>query len=238
MLVHRTWNIIRNMRKAIMITALLAASLSCFAAGTITVSGSAEVSAVPDMASFTLTASFTEQTTKEAMDKTSAMINEAIAILESEYGLADDDITTSYIGVSPEYIYKDGERVHTGQSASQSLEITIRNMDSIGPIYGRLSELDGITLSSISLSSTKMAEALKAARIGAVNDARDKAETYAEAAGAVLGSVERISDSSPSYAPLFRLEAASMDMAGNSGVTYRAGDVTARAEVSITYTLN
>ena len=195
-----------------MITALLAASLSCFAAGTITVSGSAEVSAVPDMASFTLTASFTEQTTKEAMD--------------------------SYIGVSPEYIYKDGERVHTGQSASQSLEITIRNMDSIGPIYGRLSELDGITLSSISLSSTKMAEALKAARIGAVKDARDKAETYAEAAGAVLGSVERISDSSPSYAPLFRLEAASMDMAGNSSVTYRAGDVTARAEVSITYTLN
>ena len=185
MLVHRTWNIIRNMRKAIMITALLAASLSCFAAGTITVSGSAEVSAVPDMASFTLTASFTEQTTKEAMDRTSAMINEAIAILESEYGLADDDITTSYIGVSPEYTYKDGERVHTGQSASQSLEITIRNMDSIGPIYGRLSELDGITLSSISLSSTKMAEALKAARIGAVNDARDKAETYAEAAGGV-----------------------------------------------------
>ena len=61
---------------------------------------------------------------------------------------------------------------------------------------------------------------------------------YAEAAGAVLGSVERISDSSPSYAPLFRLEAASMDMAGNSSVTYRAGDVTARAEVSITYTLN
>ena len=233
MLVHRTWNIIRNMRKAIIITALLAASLSCFAAGTITVSGSAEVSAVPDMASFTLTASFTEQTTKEAMDRTSAMINEAIAILEAEYGLADDDITTSYIGVSPEYIYKDGERVHTGQSASQSLEITIRNMDSIGPIYGRLSELDGITL-----SSTKMAEALKAARIGAVKDARDKAETYAEAAGAVLGSVERISDSSPSYAPLFRLEAASMDMAGNSSVTYRAGDVTARAEVSITYTLN
>ena len=226
------------MKKIILITALLLASLSCFAAGTITVSGSAEVSAVPDTASFSLTASFTEQTTKEAMDRTAAMINEAIQILESEYGLAEEDITTSYIGVSPEYIYEDGKRVHTGQAASQSLDITIKDMESIGPIYGRLSELDGITLSSITLSSTKMAQALKAARIGAVRDARDKAETYAEAAGAELGSIERISDSSSSPAPMFRLEAAAMDYsaAGNS-VTYRAGDVTARAEVSITYNL-
>ena len=226
------------MKKTIMITALLIASLSCFAAGTITVSGSAEVSAAPDMASFSLTASFTETTTKEAMDRTSAMINEAINILESEYGLAEKDITTSYIGVSPEYTYEDGNRVQTGQSASQSLEITIKNLDDIGPIYGRLSELDGITLSSVSLSSTKMAEALKAARIGAVKDAREKADTYAGAAGVSIGSVERISDSSSSYVPMFRLEAAAaMDMAGNSGATYRAGDVTARAEVSITYNL-
>ena len=224
------------MKKIILITALLLASLSCFAAGTITVSGSAEVSAVPDTASFSLTASFTEQTTKEAMDRTAAMINEAIQILESEYGLAEEDITTSYIGVSPEYIYEDGKRVHTGQAASQSLDITIKDMESIGPIYGRLSELDGITLSSITLSSTKMAQALKAARIGAVRDARDNAETYAEAAE--IGSIERISDSSSSPSPMFRLEAAAMDYsaAGNS-VTYRAGDVTARAEVSITYNL-
>ncbi len=234
-----SWDIIQSMRKTIMTMALLAASLSCFAAGTITVSGSAEVSAVPDMASFSITSSFTEQTTKEAMDKASGMINQAIAILEDEYGIPEEDITTSYIGVSPEYIYEDGKRIHTGQAASQSLDITVRDMESIGPIYGRLSELDGITLSSITLSSTKMAEALRAARIKAVSDARDKAETYAAAAGAGLGSVERISDSSPSYAPMFRLEAAAaMDYsAGSNAVSYRAGDVTARAEVSITYNL-
>ena len=227
-----------DMKKIILITAVLSAlAFPCMAAGTITVSGSAEVSATPDTASFTLTSSFTEDTTKEAMDKTSAMVNEAIGILTTEFGIADDDIITQYIEVSPEYVYKDGESIHSGESALQTLKVTVRDISGIGAVYGRLAELDGITLSSITLSSSDMDEALRAARIEAVNDARTKAETFAGAAGAKLGRVDRISDSSSSYTPVFRLAAAEADMSGNTAVSYRAGDITARAEVSITYTL-
>ena len=48
---------------------------------TISVSGTAEVTMYPDTAEFTITASFTEDTTEEAREKTSEMINTAIEAL-------------------------------------------------------------------------------------------------------------------------------------------------------------
>ena len=113
---------------------------------TISVSGSAEVSMAPDTASFTVTASFVEKTTEEAREKTATLIANAVNILKENYSIPEENLSTEYISASPEYGYVDDERVIIGQRATQSINVTLKDLDSIGDIYTELMALDGISL--------------------------------------------------------------------------------------------
>ena len=118
---------------------------------TISVSGNAEVSMKPDTASFSITASFTRDTTSEASAEASAMIGDAIAVLTGSFGITEEDLETSFISASPEYRWVDDERVLVGQKATQTLEVSVHDLDSIGGIYDQLMSLSGITLSDVTL---------------------------------------------------------------------------------------
>ena len=169
---------------------------------TISVSGSAEVSMKPDTAYFSITASFTEETTEEARAKVSEMIGNAAEILTSEFGLSADDLSTSYISASPEYQWKDDERILIGQKAVQTLEITLHDIDSIGPVYDRLMSLSGISISDVTLDKEDKSEEYRQARMDAVRDAYSKAEAFAQAAGVEVGSILSITDGTSYGTPL------------------------------------
>ena len=74
------------MKKTISILMVLAVSTFIVLAAkeTISVKGSAEISAKPDVAYFTITSTFTEDTTEEARNKTSDMIANCVELLEED----------------------------------------------------------------------------------------------------------------------------------------------------------
>ena len=207
---------------------------------TISVSGSAEVSMKPDTASFSITASFTRGTTSEASAEASAMIGDAIAILTGSFGITEEDLETSFISASPEYRWVDDERVLVGQKATQTLEVSVHDLDSIGGIYDQLMSLSGITLSDVTLDKEDKSEAYREARMKAVLDARAKADAFAEAAGISVGNVLSISDGSSYTAPLYRsanLMLASADSAEGSSASFYSGDISVSASVDIIYAI-
>ena len=105
------------MKRLLVYTLALFLAVSCATVddtATVSVTGSATVMMEPDFLRFSVTASALSPTTDEARTIASGMINEAILILK-ENGVADDDISTSRISVSPEYSWKDGESILTGQ---------------------------------------------------------------------------------------------------------------------------
>ncbi len=235
--------------KAKMIMALAAAMLIAIPLGaadvpeyipTISVSGSAEVSMQPDTASFSVTSSFTEATTEEARLKTTEMIAETVSILTTEFGISEDDLETSYISAYPEYQWIDDEKVLIGQKVSQSIDVSLHDIEAIGDIYTRLMSIDGITLSDVSLDKEDKSEEYRKARIDAVRDAYAKAEAYAEAAGVSVGKVLSISDGSSYATPLYRtanMMLASADAAGkvSTPTEFYAQEITVSASVSIIY---
>ncbi len=230
--------------KALLIVAaamLMAMPVAASDVATISVTGSATVDLEPDTASFTITAAFTEATTKEAREKTAVMIGNAVSILTSQFGVAEDDLETTYISASTEYSWIDDERVLTGQRATQSLNVKFRNLDAIGDVYTELMELDGITLSDVSLDKEDKSEGYSEARIKAVQDAYRKASDFAEAAGVKVGKVLSISDNSSYSAPLYRsanLMLASADVAAESTpITFYSSDISVSATVSIVYAI-
>ena len=210
---------------------------------TISVSGSAEVSMKPDTAYFSITASFTEETTEEARAKVSEMIGNAAEILTSEFGLSADDLSTSYISASPEYQWKDDERILIGQKAVQTLEITLHDIDSIGPVYDRLMSLSGISISDVTLDKEDKSEEYRQARMDAVRDAYSKAEAFAQAAGVEVGSILSITDGTAYGTPLYRsanlmLASADAAYAEASPTVFYSGEITVSASVSIIYSIS
>ena len=212
--------------------------------GRITVTGNAEIKITPDLASFTITAGFTEATTEEARVKTAAMTAEAVRILTEDFGISEDDITTSYISAFPEYGWVDGHQELRGQRAEESISVETGDLEAIGSIYEALMKLDGITLSDVTLDRKDKSEAMQEARIAAMMAAESKARTYAETAGMTLGKPVSISEGAGSYVPVYgiqpRLMNVSLEATADSAMAapkteYRAGDITVTASVSVVY---
>ena len=188
------------MKKTLIIAMLASIALMPLAAqsGRISVSGSAEISAYPDIAEFTVTATATKNTTEEARIAVSSMTNEAAGILKSEFGVAEEDITTSMISAYPEYRWTEDGNELIGQRANESISVVIRDIEDLGDIYTRLLGINGIEISNVSLDKEDKSVEIEESRIAAVMDARTKAETYARAAGVRIGDVVSITDSSSS----------------------------------------
>ena len=232
--------------KALIIPAIALMALMPLAAAetleqvpTISVSGNAEGPVEPATASFSITASFTEETTEEAMSKASEMANRAVKILTGTFGISEDDLSTSFISVSPEYRWVDDEQVLAGQNATQRIDVSTHDLASIGAIYSELMKLNGISVSDVTLDKEDKSAEYAEARKNAVLDAYAKASAYAEAAGVFVGKVLSISDGSSYAVPLYRsanLMMAKADAAESSAAAnYYAGDITVSASVSMVY---
>ena len=208
---------------------------------TISVSGKGEVSMQPDIASFSVTSSFTESTSEIARIRTSDMINTSVDMLVN-LGVKKSNIETGYISTSPEYRWDSnkGENILIGQRATQTINVKTYEIAKIGEYYEALAKLDGITISSVTLDKEDKSQEYKISRTNAIKDAYEKAKTYADALGMEVGDAITVTDGTSNATPLYR--ASNMLMAAStmdSGVSteYYAGDITAVSNVQIIFEL-
>ncbi len=206
---------------------------------TVTVSGEGVVRAKADVASFTLYASSVKDRAEDARAAVSVMINSALDALRAEFGVKDEDITTSYISINPYYEWTDGKRELKGQSASESVEVKLYDLDKAGLVFERLAALDGLSVSSITLDKSDKSDEIRLARETAVRNAEEKARTYANALGYDIDSVISISDGtgalidSPRYDNAMLFEA----KASASSTEYYADAITVRDSVAVTFSI-
>ena len=105
----------------------------------VSVSGSATVTLTPDMASFSISVSETGQTTWEAQQQANAKMQDIYDILHEDFGIVAEDIRTTSMSLYPEYRYEDGQQILVGQTASQSISVTVHRLDDLALIVDRLS---------------------------------------------------------------------------------------------------
>ena len=166
--------------------------------GTITVTGTGQVSAVPDMAVINFSLSEIAPTTSAAQAATAAMTSQALAILKAQK-VEDKDIQTQTLSFFPEYDWTDQGRRLLGQRARQTLVVTIAGIEEstarLSLILDRLAEIDGIELQSVIFDLSDKEEMAAEARAMAFAKARAKADQYAALAGINLGRVVSIQES-------------------------------------------
>lgn len=230
------------MKKIVLALVILLSFVGCVSTSgekaTISVTGSAKIKLEPDVALFTVSAESIEETSEDARIKTSLMINRAIETLMNDFGVNKDDIKTNYIDISPYYEWQDNQRVLKGQRAGQSVDITLHDISKYGDVFSSLTKIDGISVSTASLDKMDKSKELIEVRKLAIEDAKAKAEAYAEASGVTITGILSIgAGGSSGYSAPNVLYAKAAMMDTESSTEFYSGSITVSDSVSVVYTI-
>ncbi len=202
----------------------------------ITVTGQGEVSAKPDKAELSVGVQTTGKTAKEALDLNNGAMMGLFESMDAA-GIPEQDIQTSNFNVSPRYArYNDRETPPdiVGYNVSNTVRITVRDLDGLGQFIDDFVQRGANTLNGIQFGLSDPAAKQNEARVKAIEDARAKAKLYAETAGAQLGQVLVIQETaSPMPMPMM----ARMSMEAADSVPIAPGQQTVTARITITFAL-
>ncbi len=185
----------------------------------ITVNGEGKVSAVPNLATVSFTVSEDAETVAAAQDAAAKKVNASLAALKT-LAIADKDVQTSSYNVYPRYsssqpcygampcVYNGNEQKIIGYTASQTVMVKIRNLDSVGNVVTALGAA-GISNLNGPNFTIENPDALQAqARTKAIDDARGKATELAKELHVRLVRVASYSEGGGGYPiPYARAEA-------------------------------
>lgn len=196
-----------------------------------------EVKVAPDMATLTFGVVTEAQTAAEAMRLNAERMTQVTAALRRA-GVAERDIQTTGLNLSPQYDYIQNESPRLrGYQASNRVTVNVRDLQRTGQVADAVvaagvNQIDGI---SFGLQNSSAAE--DQARRLAVQALRAKAELYAQALGVGLGPIRSLSESGgyapPPPMPMYRMAARAEAMDASTPVS--GGELTVRIDVSGVY---
>jgi len=163
------------------------------ATNTISVEGTGEAVAVPDIASISFSVFFEEDTVAKAQEKATALIGTALAYLDDQ-DIDEKDIKTNAYNVYPQYDYvqtaclpgvpcRGGEQVLRGYRVNQSVSVKIRDLDQVGTILGGLGEMNVQNISGPNFEIDDIDAVRAEAREAAIKEAKEKAKSLANDLG-------------------------------------------------------
>lgn len=206
------------------------------AQGTISVVGTGEAVAPPDMATIRLGVTSEAREAAEAMRANAAAMTQVLARLTGA-GIADRDMQTSELSLSPRWGRPEPGRDAevTGFVASNTLTVRVRDLDVLGPTLDAALGDGANTLGGLSFGISDAAALRDAARRAAVADAKRAAEVLAAAAGVTLGALQELSELGGANEPQ---PMARMEMSVADALPVAAGEATIRTTVRMVFAVD
>ena len=175
---------------------------------TVSVSGSGTVAAEPDQVVVRLGVETMEETADAALSGNSEQMEAVIAALV-EAGVSEENIQTQTVQLRPEYASPEREpgeprpRELVGYVAANVVRVSSEDVGGIGELLDAATQAGANRVEGISFEATEPGEVLGEARELAWEDAQQKAEQLTGLAGAELGDVLSISESTRGPQPVY-----------------------------------
>lgn len=202
---------------------------------TITVSATASVTRVPDVARVSVGVTVTKPTVKAARDAAGKSMTAIIASLKA-LGIDEKDIRTISIDLSPQYNNSRTPKV-VGYRMSEQLQITVRDLDKAGDVVDTATAKGATDVNGLWFEVGDAAKAMDDARAVAIAQARTSAQVMASAAGVALGAVVSIAESSGSYpGPYYYRDESNLRASAATQVQPGTQDV--QATVTVTFEID
>lgn len=201
------------------------------------ISATGEVSRVPDLARIGAGVVTSAATASAAMEQNARQMGAVRAALKRA-GIADRDIQTSSLSLSPEYRQDPAATAPriTGYRASNEVAVTFRDVAVSGRILDALVSQGANQINGPNLSVEHAEPALDEARVKALTAARARADLYARAAGKHVVRIVSIAEggtSSPGPRPMYR-----MAVAGQDATSVDPGTQTLSVTLNVTFELD
>lgn len=175
------------------------------ASNTISVYGSGEIYQAPDIARVSFTVREESEKVVEAQNKLNTKIKASLDAVR-KLGIEEDYIKTENYNSSPKYEWQnqypcnhnygcdDGKSVIIGYEFSQSVTLTIHNLEIIDEILGALGQAEVSDIQGPNFAIENEDDLKAEARKDAIDEARTKAEALARDLGVTLGRITWFSE--------------------------------------------
>lgn len=183
----------------------------------ITIQGTGSVSAQPDQSTVSFTVNKTANTLQDAQNQANTFTNKIVADLQ-KIGIAKQDIQTSNYNSSPNYSDNGGPMMQSaiyprppapsgvsGFTVSEDVEITIHDISKANGVIDTITKdgAEDVSGPDLTFSDAKQQDLENQARTKAIENAKEKAQSMADAAGIHLGKLVKIQEDNQNY-PIFR----------------------------------
>jgi hypothetical protein len=208
----------------------------------ITVSGTGEVYATPDVGLIDISVKTEARDVATATTDNSVKMNEILSFIKSS-SIEEKDIKTTSFNINPVYAWEDktGKRTLTGYEVNQTINVKIRDLTKVGSIISGATEKGANDVSSLSFIVDDDEKVKEDAKNLAIKDAQAKAKNLEKALGVKM--VKIINFSENSYNPVFVSYDSSYKMLNSSAgaleiaPTIQTGQNKITSTVTITYAI-
>ncbi|MEN5425753.1 SIMPL domain-containing protein [Stenotrophomonas pennii] len=202
------------------------------------VSANAEASRVPDIA--TLSAGVVTQAVdgNTAMRENAQKMDTVLAAIKAA-GIAERDVQTSGVNLSPQYRYADNEAPKiTGYQASNTVSLKVRDIAKLGKVLDALAAQGANQINGPSFEIDQPEPVYDEARLAALKKAQARAQTYARSLGLQVRRIVSISESSGGgFRPVMMRAAAAPMAADMASTPVAAGETTVSVNLDVVFEL-
>lgn len=171
--------------------------------------GAASVKAVPDLVRVRFKVICLEKTPGESFARASGSVRAVREVLRG-HQVPDSGVERSRLGLKSAWAYGGSRREFLGYECTAAFAVQSGDLDDAQQLLVDLVEAGANEIEGVDFDVSGKAAMRAESRRKAVTAAREKAELYAEAAGARLGPVVHIDDVNPETAGVERYRAHSM----------------------------
>jgi len=174
------------------------------------ISANAEASRVPDIATVSAGVVIQAADGNTAMRQNAQQMDKVLAAIKAA-GIAERDVQTSGISLNPQYRYADNVAPKiTGYQASNTVNIKVRDIARLGQVLDALAAQGANQINGPSFQIDNPEPVYDEARLGALEKARARANTYATALGLKVLRIASISENANSggMRPMMAMRAA------------------------------
>lgn len=204
----------------------------------VTVIGEGKVQGTPDTLTVGLSIEATAPDAAGASNQTSGRITAVTEALAAQ-GVDRKDISTSNVSLQPQYAATDTTATIVGYRSSNSVDVKVRKIDSGPQVLGAITTAggDATRINSVTYSIEDDSQFVKDARGRAFDDAKNRAQQYADLSGLDLGKILSISETGGALPPPMPMQAPRFDVATAESVPLSPGQQTVGFSVTAVWEL-
>ncbi|NEW04906.1 SIMPL domain-containing protein [Paenibacillus sp. SYP-B3998] len=205
----------------------------------ISVVGEGELTLTPDVAYITLGIVTKADTANNAQTKNAQSFANLEKVFYDTYKFDKKDVKTTGFQVQPVYSYDDKEPKITGYTATQTVQLTYRDMDKIGLLLDSASDAGANQINGVQFDTEKRQEYEIQAIDKAMSNAQNKAKAIAKNASKELKGVMNVTLNGSYASPIYFDNVSSIAMkqstASNAATSISAGELKIKTSVSVQY---